>query len=250
MMRTSNEDRKQSKPRRRRPGVVQGIANWWIKRRGFYIVQDNSIEDDGPIVDMTMEDSFEVEVQLSSGRPNTRNSKTVDNDDDEEDFSTMNSPSSISSPPPPPPSSASSSTMPYQQPLSTTNPVPSIVTPTGELTPTRSVSTAASILAFGRQGNASGAPPAPQPRFGRSRTKDSFQGSLESIDSLMESCWDPEDDASLATPVVTNVARSIDFYEHVDFLRVQTQPRKVEVVWAKTAAVVISPATSGTTPSS
>lgn len=69
-------------------------------------------------------------------------------------------------------------------------------------------------------------------KFVRSRTQESFQGSLESIDSLVESYWDPEDDASHITPVATNLARSSDFfYEHVRFLRVQTQPRQVEVVW-------------------
>lgn len=68
--------------------------------------------------------------------------------------------------------------------------------------------------------------------FMRRRTKDSFQGSLESIDSLIESYWDPEGDASLATPVATNFVQGFDFLEeHVDFLKVQTQPRSVEVVW-------------------
>ena len=68
--------------------------------------------------------------------------------------------------------------------------------------------------------------------FLRRRTKDSFQGSLESIDSLIESYWDPEEDASLATPVATNIVQTMDFLEeHVDFLKVQTQPRSVEVVW-------------------
>jgi hypothetical protein len=78
-----------------------------------------------------------------------------------------------------------------------------------------------------------GAPPGASP-FTRNRTKDSFQGSLESIDSLAESHWDPEDDSSQVTPVANNVAQPSDFFsEHVDFLRVQTQPRKVEVVWNK-----------------
>lgn len=76
-----------------------------------------------------------------------------------------------------------------------------------------------------------GAPPGASP-FTRNRTKDSFQGSLESIDSLAESHWDPEDDSSQVTPIANNVAQPYDFFsEHVDFLRVQTQPRKVEVVW-------------------
>jgi hypothetical protein len=254
MMSSNNDDRKQSRlPRRRRPGVVQGITNWWMKRQRFYVVQDNSIEDDAPIVDMTMdEDSFEVELQLSSGRPNPRSRSILDDDDDEDgDFSTMVSPYSQTAPPPPP--SVSSSIMSYQPPLPVTNSsVPSAVAPPGQLTPTRSFLTAASRLAPGRQATVS-APALNQPaRFGRSRTKDSFQGSLESIDSLLESCWDPEDDASLATPIVTNVARPIDFYEHVHFLRVQTQPRKVEVVWAKTATTTtaISPTTPRTPSSS
>ena len=234
-----DEDRKpSSRPTRRRPaGLVQGVTNWWIRRRRFYVVQDNSIEDDAPIVDMTMEeDSFEVEVQLSSGRPTTRNSSTVDNDDDDDDdLSTIISP-------PPPPRPAASSTMSYQPPLPINNSAPSLVTPpTIHSTPTPAITAASILLASGRQ-----------LRFARSRTKDSFQGSLESIDSLIESCWDPEDDASLATPIVTNVARPIDFYEHVDFLRVQTQPRKVEVVWAKTAqtATATSPALARPTSSS
>jgi hypothetical protein len=76
-----------------------------------------------------------------------------------------------------------------------------------------------------------GTPPGASP-FTRNRTKDSFQGSIESIDSLAESHWDPEDDSSQVTPIANNVAQPIDFFsEHVDFLRVQTQPRKVEVVW-------------------
>ena len=76
-----------------------------------------------------------------------------------------------------------------------------------------------------------GAPTGASP-FTRSRTKDLFQGSLESIDSLAESHWDPDDDSSQVTPKANNVAQPIDFFsEHVDFLRVQTQPRKVEVVW-------------------
>lgn len=66
--------------------------------------------------------------------------------------------------------------------------------------------------------------------FFRRRTKDSFQGSLESIDSLIESYWDPgEEDGSLATPVAANTAHILE--EHVDFLKVQTQPRSVEVVF-------------------
>jgi hypothetical protein len=75
--------------------------------------------------------------------------------------------------------------------------------------------------------------PPPANKLVRNRTQESFQGSLESMDSLAESYWDPEDDASHMTPVATNLARSSDFFlEHVRFLKVQTQPRQVEVVWS------------------
>jgi hypothetical protein len=71
------------------------------------------------------------------------------------------------------------------------------------------------------------------PTFIRTRTVDSFGGSLESIDSLAESYWDPEDDSSLPQSSPSGeVARSREFFhEHVHFLKVQTQPRQVEVVW-------------------
>jgi hypothetical protein len=75
--------------------------------------------------------------------------------------------------------------------------------------------------------------PPPETQFVRNRTQESFQGSLESMDSLAESYWDPDDDASHMTPAAANLARSSEFFfEHVRFLRVQTQPRQVEVVWS------------------
>jgi len=53
------------------------------------------------------------------------------------------------------------------------------------------------------------------------------------MDSLAESHWDPDDDASNATPLVKNTHTPNDafFIEHVKFLQVQTQPRKVEQVY-------------------
>ena len=69
-------------------------------------------------------------------------------------------------------------------------------------------------------------------RFVRNRTVDSFQGSLESIDSLVESYWDPEDETSQATAVASNTIHPTDFFvEHLGFLSVQTQPRQVEIVY-------------------
>lgn len=66
------------------------------------------------------------------------------------------------------------------------------------------------------------------------RTTDSHSGSLESMDSLVSSQWDPEDDASTMTPLVTNIMNPTNdtfFVEHVRFLQIQTQPRKVEEVY-------------------
>lgn len=60
-----------------------------------------------------------------------------------------------------------------------------------------------------------------------------------SLDSLVESCWDPDDDEedeSYDTPIVNNATgirlKRDDFLsEHVKFLKMQTQPREVEVVY-------------------
>ena len=68
--------------------------------------------------------------------------------------------------------------------------------------------------------------------FERNCTKDSFQGSLESMDSLVESYWDPEDETSQATAMISNAFQSKDFFvEHVGFLSVQAQPREVELIY-------------------
>jgi hypothetical protein len=76
-----------------------------------------------------------------------------------------------------------------------------------------------------------------QPMCPRTRnfTVDSFQDSVESMDSLVESYWDPEDDTSQATAVASNTGQGdhqTDFLlEHLNFLSVQTQPREVELVY-------------------
>lgn len=73
-------------------------------------------------------------------------------------------------------------------------------------------------------------------------------GSLESIDSLAESYWEPNDiddaTSSQVTPIRANTGgrtnktiRTISLDEkflhyHVHFMRAQTKPREVEVVWA------------------
>jgi hypothetical protein len=76
--------------------------------------------------------------------------------------------------------------------------------------------------------------PAAAVSFRRSKRRCSFQSSIESIDSLLESCWDPEDDSSQCTEVVSNSRVQPDFFiEHLDFLSIQTQPRQVQLVYRK-----------------
>ena len=70
-------------------------------------------------------------------------------------------------------------------------------------------------------------------QLGRNRTTDSFQDSIESMDSLVESYWDPEDETSQATAIASNALHYGDGFllEHLNFLSVQTQPREVEAVY-------------------
>lgn len=66
----------------------------------------------------------------------------------------------------------------------------------------------------------------------RSLTVDSFQDSIESMDSVTESYWDPEDETSQTTAPASNTGYQTDFLvEHLGFLSAQTQPREVEVVY-------------------
>lgn len=73
-------------------------------------------------------------------------------------------------------------------------------------------------------------------------------GSLESIDSLAESYWEPNDiddaTSSQVTPIRANTSKKIKtisldekyLHYHVHFMRAQTKPREVEVVWAPPSA--------------
>lgn len=68
--------------------------------------------------------------------------------------------------------------------------------------------------------------------FDRPRTVDSFQDSIESMDSIMDSYWDPDEETSQATELATNVQRHDEFLlEHLNFLSVQTQPQEVELMY-------------------
>lgn len=66
----------------------------------------------------------------------------------------------------------------------------------------------------------------------RTLTIDSFQDSIESMDSLTGSYWDPADETSQTTTPASNTGYQTDFLvEHLGFLSAQTQPREVEVVY-------------------
>lgn len=87
-----------------------------------------------------------------------------------------------------------------------------------------------------RSTNLNGTPVQQQLRypFTRSLTVDSFQDSIESMDSVAESYWDPEDETSQTTTPASNTGYQPDFLvEHLGFLSAQTQPREVEVVYRK-----------------
>jgi hypothetical protein len=68
-------------------------------------------------------------------------------------------------------------------------------------------------------------------------TRKSFSsGSLESMDSLVESYWDSDDSDRVELATVAGDSVYMDFSpdifaEHVHFLRVQTRPRQVEEIW-------------------
>ena len=66
----------------------------------------------------------------------------------------------------------------------------------------------------------------------RTSTVDSLQDSIESMDSVAESYWDPADETSETTTPASNTGYKPDFLiEHLGFLSAQTQPREVEVVY-------------------
>ena len=79
--------------------------------------------------------------------------------------------------------------------------------------------------------------PAPPSTIHQKGMIESISGSLESMDSIADSHWDPDDDSSNVTPLVRNIPHPTAdafFVEHVKFLQVQTQPRKVEQVYTDT----------------
>ena len=73
----------------------------------------------------------------------------------------------------------------------------------------------------------------PRPRnsypFQRSKTSDSFQDSIESMDSVMDSHWDPDDDETSQAPE-RQINGEAYLLEHLNFLSVSTQPQEVELM--------------------
>ena len=65
--------------------------------------------------------------------------------------------------------------------------------------------------------------------FQRSKTADSFQDSIESMDSVVDSHWDPDDED---TSQATERHRNGEAYllQHLNFLAVSTQPQEVELM--------------------
>lgn len=64
----------------------------------------------------------------------------------------------------------------------------------------------------------------------RTRTDESFQDSIESMDSLVDSMWDV-DETSQATEVATNVRHDQFLMEHLTFLSESTRPQEVDLMY-------------------
>ena len=66
----------------------------------------------------------------------------------------------------------------------------------------------------------------------RSLSIDSARESVESMDSVTASYWNPGDETSESTEPASNTGYHADFLvEHLGFLSSQTQPREVEIVY-------------------
>ena len=65
--------------------------------------------------------------------------------------------------------------------------------------------------------------------FQRSNTADSFQNSIESMDSVIDSHWDPDDEETSQATVRHGNGEAY-LLEHLNFLSVSTQPQEVELM--------------------
>lgn len=194
-----------SKSKRKRRGLVAIILNWWRRKRTFYHAhEDNSHDSDCSIANkstLTLEDRGspeELECDAS--------------------FTPVYTPTQpvLISPPSSPAAAERHSTDSTNEDEVMDSSGDSLLPPI----PAHTYHT-------------------PQRAYPLSRIRtadDSFMGSLESMDSLVESYWDPDgdddDDESHVIPIATNALKMQDFLnEHVDFLREKTQLRSVQVVW-------------------
>ena len=194
------------KKKNKSPGLFAKLGHWWkrgLKRKGHYVEhQEDHI--DSLFAKNDVGDTFSVEEDLESCCQGLLGKDSPPTFDKSPVLSTDGQSSSSCQ-------------------SSTTGLFPSEPGPRKVTTPSRSCS-------------ALSTPPIKytdeDDNFVRKTTQDSKQASLESVDSL---AWSYHEEESFATPRVANTGEfpSVDstLGEHVHFLRMQTQPRKVELVW-------------------
>lgn len=197
--------------------MLRSLVGWWKKKRSYYVDIHQDLQQDATSV-------FPEEESLGT-------SQQQDYYDDIFDASSFHD-----TPSPPPISKQSSRSSP--------EPVPS--TPRSSNVPTtpmmrrstpnnRRSSTPRLLHSPPPIPEAHDIPPESALQIPFVRTSFST-GSLLSMDSLQDSYWDGDDDndeiLSHATPTASNGVTTDFFTEHVSFLRIQTKPRRVEVVWA------------------
>jgi hypothetical protein len=204
------QKRKKNESKSKKCAIVSRISNWWKRKNSFYLVQENS-----PDADETFEDEHSNKEEEDS-----REEGTIMSPDHRiiGDTTTGQGGNAIE------PALRMVTPEPSPQGGKNCRARAEVESPTNGAAP-RNVPDTNQLLLITPSSRS------PYP-FVRSRTADSFQGSLESIDSLAESHWDPHDDESQTTPIATNIVESTDFFEeHIDFLRVKTKARKVKVMW-------------------
>lgn len=203
---------------------MRSFTSWWKKRRNYYVTMqpDDSSGEKAPDVTMEDVDSDREGTPIRGNKPHYGGASV--NSSPLFDVASMHSPSSLTTP----------ETTPETIHFIHSSTPPSTDKNINELlSPSKMFRSATSHMA---QTSTSPLLTMPTPAVRRSFSS----GSLESMDSLVESYWDPgdveEDSSSQITPVATNGhLYAPDFFtEHVHFLRVQTRPRKVEVVWSDT----------------
>lgn len=180
---------------KKRRGPIRGIVQWW-KRRHFYVSQNESQDSERHAQrDMTMEASSDESDSVASWDMESEAPSPIVED--------------------------------------VPSPLPQVSVAASEVSAWQlkvEISPSLEEVLMGSRIDSALQPPVLHAR----QRHDSFQESLESMDSLAESYWDPEDDnSSNCTPLAKNSLRPSNFLaEHMRFLRVQTQPRQVETMWS------------------